>query len=287
MYAVETPVAFGLRNIELAPWGFYASPGWAGRLEQSTLKRIMNQLTGLRTRHLFWNVRFDQEPLAAGLAALGLKAERSSTHVLRLHRDHEQVFAGYNATMRNQVRQARRRGVQVRAAHSLEDLRAYYQIHLRLVEQKGGYSFLFPVELLQALLQAPDTARFLVAEYEERIVAGGFFLRDGCSVFYLHGASDREYSHAFPTCAVIDEAIRWACEGGVASFNFGGSGGIASLEKFKSFWGARSELNWHFHWVNPFWQRLWRLWTRVRNELTAPLGILPRVGRKIRKLLNG
>ncbi|MCM3902716.1 MAG: GNAT family N-acetyltransferase [Pyrinomonadaceae bacterium] len=172
---------------------------------------------------------------------------------------YEEIFSGYSASLRNHVRKARRLGVTVRGTDSLEDFEAYYKVHLQRVEQKGGYSFVFPLEFLSELIKIHRTARFLVAESEGRIVAGGLFLRDGCSVFYLHGALDEQFSHLYPSCAIFDDAIRWASEKGAAFFNFGGSGTITSLEKFKSSWGARPELNWRFEWKNPLWTHLSRL----------------------------
>ena len=62
------------------------------------------------------------------------------------------------------------------------------------------------------LAKLRDSARFVVAEYKSRIIAGGLFVRDGSSVvYYLQGVSDRDYSHMFPSCPVIAEGIRWAC----------------------------------------------------------------------------
>jgi hypothetical protein len=203
---------------------------------------------GFCTLGFEWNVRFDHEPLARGLESLGFVPQRRATHVLPLRPDYHEVFAGFNATIRNQVRRACR-SVLVEDAKDVEDLQAYYQVHCRLSEQKGAYGFC-TLELLRQLFPL-GAGRLILARYQGRVAAGGMFLRDGCSVMYFHGAADRAYSRHFPACAVLDEAIRWACQTGASTFNFGGSGGIASLEQFKSFWGARLEYNWTFSWTNP------------------------------------
>jgi Acetyltransferase (GNAT) domain len=130
---------------------------------------------------------------------------------------------------------------------------ACYSVHERLVEAKGGYNFIFPREFLFSLIADGKMGRMFVARLNDSIIGGGLFLRDGDSIFYLHSAHDRQYSKLYPSCAVINAAIRWAHETGAASFNFGGSGGIDSLEKFKSFWGATLVENWHFSWQHPFW----------------------------------
>lgn len=265
MYGIQTPESHGLRSISLGPRGLYASPAWGRQLEVSTLKGILDRITGLRTRKFAWNVRFDHKPLAAGLASLGLGFQRTSTHVLPLDRNYEHVFAGYHATLRNHVRKARRRGVVVREARNLEDVFAYYQVHTRRAQEKGGYAFIYPVELLTELIRIRPAVWILIAECEDRVVAGGVFCQDGCSVMYWHGAYDRDYSRFYPFCAVLDEAIRRACDTGAAFFNLGGSAGLVTLESFKASWGAHRELNWMFEWTNPLWSRLSRLKAAIQK----------------------
>jgi hypothetical protein len=213
-------------------------------------------LTTWATRRFVWNVRFDHGALAAGLTSLGLIGTRNSTHVLELSPDYERVFAGFNSAARNHVRQALRKGVKVRTVSSLDDVRAYYDVHTTLAQQQGTYGVIYPLSLLVELSRLGDDVRFFIAECEEKVVAGGVFFRDGGSVMYWHGATDRAYSKFYPMCAVFDQIIREAAESGAASFNFGGSAGLASLEQFKSSWGARPALNWQFTWASPYWSAL-------------------------------
>jgi hypothetical protein len=253
MYVLETPDCFRLtRSVSSgSSFDFCLSPGWVGPLTRFTLRGILLRVQGFRTQNFLWKVRFDHGPLAAGLKSLGLPFRLQPIHVLQLDPDHARAFAGYNATIRNQIRKAHRRGVVIRDTHSPDDVVAYHRMYLRLAKEKGWGS-LYPVELTLNLLKLSDLTRFLVAEYAGRVIAGGMFLRDGCSVYYLHGVYDRDYSHLFPSCPVIDQGIHWACESGASFFNFGNSGENSSLAQFKSFWGARPVSNWLFEWQNPF-----------------------------------
>src|SRR5262245_1172227 len=260
MYALQVPSRYGSRYLWLAPYDLHASPDWVGRLDLSTVQGIVARLRGIRTRRFVWNVRFDHEPLAAALTSLGFKSEHTYSYVVDLDHDYEQVFAAYSATTRNHVRKAHRRGVRVRHAESEADVHAYYHVHRRLVrlkqQQMGSYGYVYPVELLLELTKLRGTARLLLAEWDGQVIGGGLFVHDGCSIYYFHGASDRAYSHMYALCAVIDEAIRWACEVGAAFFNLSGAPGLPALEKFKSSWGTRRVVNWTFQWANPFWERL-------------------------------
>ena len=267
MYGIQHPTSYGRRFLLLAPFSLYASPGWQGQLRQSTLDGILGRLTGIRTSSFIWNVRFDHKQLADGLISSGLKFSQTPTRVLDLTPGYERTFAGYNATIRNQVRRARRIGVSVRETTNRDSVSEYHRIYTRLAQQRGGYGDTYPVKLFLELVEVRSIARLLVAEYEGRVIGGGLFFQDGNSVLYWHAASDREYSRFYPSCAVLDEAIRWACESGATFFNFGGSVGLSSLDQFKSFWGARTELNCEFEWTNPFWARM----SNFKARLTANL----------------
>jgi hypothetical protein len=257
LYALEVAEPLGLRSFSLGPCGLYANPAWDGRLERSTLKEIVARLKGVRVRKFGWKVLFAEEELASGLCSLDLVSRRESTHVLSLAGGYEHVFAGYSATIRNEVRKARARGVRVRDAVTDQEVDAYYAVHTRLAQEKG-YGPVYPRELFRELRKLPQV-RLLVAECEGRVAAGGLFFQDGRSILYWHGAADRNFYTHFPSRLVLDEAIRWGCETGTAFVNFGGSAGIVSLERFKSLWGAKLESNWTFEWENPLWRGLARL----------------------------
>jgi len=256
MYATASPASYRSRYVSLAPFGLFASPAWEGELERSTLEHILRQLRGPRTRGFAWTVRCDHAALAHGLESFGIPHRRAATHILRLKHGYESVASGYSATIRNQIRKSGRRGVRVRSASDEADIRAYYELHTRVVAQKEWRGFEYPLQLFLELSRLKDSTRLLVAEHEGRIVSGAVFLRDACSVLYWHGATDRDYSDLFPSRPVFDEAIRWACETGAEFLNLGGSAGISSLEQFKSYWGAGAEMNWTFEWTNPVWARL-------------------------------
>lgn len=271
MYATALPAPYRSRYVSLAPFGLYASPGWDDELQEGTLASILLQLRKPRTRGFVWTVRFDHTALASGLESLGIPYQRAETHVLRLDHGYDRVVSGYSATTRNQIRKAGRRGVCVRDARREADVRAYYELHRRLIGQKEEWrGYEYPVELFLELAQLRASVRLLVAEHEGRIVAGAVFFRDAGSVLYWHGATDREYSELFASRPIFDEAIRWACEIEAECLNFGSSAGMASLEQFKMSWGARPEMNWTFVWTNPVWARLSALKAAFEGALSSP-----------------
>jgi hypothetical protein len=278
MYALASRRRFGTRSLALAPYGLWASPGWSAGLEDATVVELLSRIQGPRTRDFTWNVRFDHTQLAEKLSAAGLNARRDPTRVLHLTGDHDATFRQYNTTIRNQVRRSMKSGLKVRSASSSSDVRQYYQMHAALAASKAFRTH-YPLELFQRLVGPGGSGHLFVAEYEGRIVAGGFFFWDGCSVVYWHGGADRNYNHIFPTCGLCDTVIRWAGENGARFFNFGASAGIDSLDTFKSFWGAKTEWNWSFEWRNPAWTSLSKAASLLRRRAAVAESARSRIGR--------
>ena len=275
MHLVKTSMRYGLWNIS-GPKAddLWASPGWTGELSQMTVKQILHQLRVMRTKWLRWQVRFDHEPLAIILSSLGLAHKRVQIHVLRLDKGYGDLFEHYHATTRNHVRKAARRGVVVRDTCDMEDVLAYQAIYSQHAQNKD-WGFVYPAQLTMELAKMTEKACLKVAQYNGEIVGGALFVRDGNSVYYLHGVADRDYSNLFPASAVLDAGIQWACENGAKFFNLGNSGISPinqALAKFKYSWGAKIEQNWLFDWENPLWKCAAQLKARVSSPKPKAVG---------------
>ena len=255
MHVVRKPQRYGIYDIS-GPHShdLWTSPGWTGELSRHTVQHILDQLTGLRTRSLEWQVRFDHEPLAFLLSSLGLVHNRVPVAILDLDSEHERIFARYSAIARKCVRRAIRKGVVIRDTCDVQDILEFEAIYTRLAHEKK-WNFFFPTQLIVGLLKIPEIASFKVVQHGDVIVGGALFIRDGNSVYDLIGIGDRNYKDLYPVHAVTDAGIRWACGIGAHFFNFGNWGTNETLGEFKSFWGTRVQENWRFRWDNPIWRR--------------------------------
>lgn len=265
LFGVETVHSYGRRSVALAPFGLYAHPSRSGDLD-ATVTDIIRQLKTFSTASFQWSVRFDHAALAEALVRKGLSFFRPTTHVLSLNGDYEKSFAKFNSTTRNLVRRVKREGIVVRSTHNADDVSAYYEVHTRLASEKGIYRSLYPKAMFNELLKLDKDVVFLVAELQNKIAAGAWLFRDGDTFLYWHAAMDRQYSRHSPGYAILDYAIRMAHGEGRKAFNLGGSNGIASLEDFKSKWGAEPQRCWHFSWQNPLWQMVHKVRSGWRQD---------------------
>jgi len=274
MYALRWPTRYCTYELKMAPHCLYASPGWEGSLERSTVEGILRRVTGARNRSLEWHVRFDHPELAAHMISLGMKAERKLAHIVPLLQDYEEVASKYESIRRYEVRRAPREGVVVGEAACAAQVDGYLELHRRCFERKNVDTG-WPERLIAYLASLRGRARLFVAEHQGRIVAGGLFCRDGSGLHYVHGARDPDFKGSFLGSSVMDAGIRWGCATGCAFLNLANSGGRAALEHFKKSWGTREEWTWYFRWENPLWARLGRLkkqvlfWDRGQNRSVA------------------
>ena len=164
-------------------------------------------------------------------------------HELELERDDDAVFRRFHKSqVRANIRRAQRDGVTVRAASCERDLtHGYYRLHLRTRRRLGvpTQSRRFFRLLWQRVIQA-GLGFALLGDAGEMTVAGAIFLHWNGRLIYKFGASDERFTRLRPNHAVMWEAIRWGCERGYRTFDFGRSGlDDSGLRAFKSGWGAK------------------------------------------------
>ncbi|HEX9068292.1 MAG TPA: GNAT family N-acetyltransferase [Ktedonobacterales bacterium] len=196
------------------------------------------------------------------------------------------VWSRLRDPVKRQVKKARRQGVTVRVADSLDDVDAYYALHLLTRSRKHGMPAQ-PRRYFRALWErlAPlGMARFLLAEHEGKIIAGIVLLTSGKTVRYAYGASDPTHLQLGPNNLLMWEAIDWACQQGYSVFDFGRTArDNTGLMEFKRGWG--SEMRVLSYYFNPVakglastsetswkYQLLTMTWRKLPLAVTGPIG---------------
>jgi CelD/BcsL family acetyltransferase involved in cellulose biosynthesis len=180
----------------------------------------------------------DAPPLEvrAPVAGLGWHQHAGAVaHVLELGAGGRRPQAARN------VRRAAREGVEVRAAATVADMRAYYALHLRTRRRQGvpAQPWRF-FELLWERILAPGLGSVLLASAGGDPIAGAVFLAWNGTTIYKFGASDPAGWEKRPNHAIFDAAIAAATARGDRRFDFGRTDlDNAGLRAFKASWGAR------------------------------------------------
>jgi lipid II:glycine glycyltransferase (peptidoglycan interpeptide bridge formation enzyme) len=184
------------------------------------------------------------------LDALGFRPVRpvqpSRSILLDLAPGEDALLAGMKEKWRYNVRLAARKGVEVRAAQTLEDVQAWYRI-LQVTGRRDG----FGVHTLDYYLRAwrlfapRNQAQLFLAAHDGRLLAGIFA---GCmarQAVYLYGASSNEQRQLMPNYLLQWHAMRWAIDQGAQTYDFWGipdtddpGEAMAGVYRFKSGWGG-------------------------------------------------
>jgi hypothetical protein len=175
------------------------------------------------------------------------------SHVLDLSAGYESVWKGMDGAKRNKIRKARSVGLHVERGNSADLIDQFYEIYLQWSAARAQRRNL-PKALITLLARwreprwkfdaaathmASDLS-VLVASHEGRPVAGAIYLQMGRSAVYWRGASDPDLARQFPANDLLqDEMIGTACAAGCTHYHMGESGGVESLMRFKSQFGAQ------------------------------------------------
>jgi peptidoglycan pentaglycine glycine transferase (the first glycine) len=169
------------------------------------------------------------------------------TILLDLAPSEETLLAQMKEKWRYNVRLAGRKGVTVREAETLDDVRAWYQLLQTTSERdKFGIHTQEYYERAWSIFVARRQARLLLAEHEGQLLAGIFVSLFGAEGIYLYGASSNEQRQLMPNYLLQWEAIRLARQQGATRYDFWGipqtegeEEAMAGVYRFKRGWGGR------------------------------------------------
>lgn len=129
-----------------------------------------------------------------------------------------------NSDSRRQTRQGEKAGVRVRWAKSHGDICAYHRLYANTMERRQALEkYRFPLEYFVAIFETmPENAFITLAEYQNRLVAGGLYFYDETDVYWHLSAADLEFSRTRPVNKYLWETMRWAVGAGKQRMLLGG-----------------------------------------------------------------
>ncbi len=174
----------------------------------------------------------------------------TDTIILDLNTDQNGILKRMKPKTRYNIRLSTRRGVRVREAR-IRDLPAWYAIYSETAERHG--MMLNDLDYFKAALEvkasdsgSPASIHLLLAEIDEKPVAGIMLAIAGSRATYLYGASSQEKSNCMPSYAVQWKAICKAKAAGCRDYDlFGISPGpdpyhpMYGLYRFKTGFGGQ------------------------------------------------
>jgi peptidoglycan pentaglycine glycine transferase (the first glycine) len=171
--------------------------------------------------------REDDPALAGRLRALSFRPSPQTvqprrTSVVDLTADPETWLTGMKQKTRYNIRLAKRRGVSVRPGDE-SDLPAFYRL-MEITADRDDFGIHSQAyyEAAYRLFVPSGQGRLLVAEHEDKLLAGLVVLALGDTAIYMAGASSNEERQRMPTYLLQWEAMLWAREQGCRAYDLWG-----------------------------------------------------------------
>lgn len=179
---------------------------------------------------------------------------RGVVHVLDLEPGWESVRRSFGSQARRGLERSQRDGVVVRRGTARDDLLStFYGLHLTTRRRQG-----VPIQpkrffsVLWERVLEPGLGFVLVAEDRGELVAAAVFLAWNRRLVYKFGASDPRRLKSRPNHAIFGDAIRGACDEGMATLDFGRTDEQnEGLRAFKAGWGSVEQQLVYSTWRPP------------------------------------
>lgn len=158
-----------------------------------------------------------------------------------VHNYREKYYSRLIKNLRTLKRNAGKENIGIRELKDENDLKQFYDIMIKLYRDKHDM-IPQPYLLFYNLYKVFDkNFKLLVAEHNNKVIAGMVLLFFKKMAVYAYGASDQNYTRFSPGTLLIDEAIKRTVEMGCEEMDFGVTSPYQqNLLEYKSNWGAES-----------------------------------------------
>lgn len=148
---------------------------------------------------------------------------RAKWHSSDVNNDLDTLWQNLHGSARRAIRKAQREEVDVRIATQKEELRSFYDLHLKV--RKYKYHLLAqPYRFFEHIWDqfiAKDSGALMLARHQDIVVGGVLFLEWQNKLYYKFNASSPEYRSLRPNDIVVWEGMKYAHSKGFDYLDFG------------------------------------------------------------------
>jgi CelD/BcsL family acetyltransferase involved in cellulose biosynthesis len=273
----ETKLSGLLNRYVCSPEATYG--GWISEQPLTTGHAVLltEWLLKAEGKNLVWRLN-PYDPLALPAAMIcHVGGRKDVTHAVRLSADPEQLFKGFKKGTREDIRKAQKRGcIEVTAAQSVEEWKAYYRVYVDSLARWGhtaeeGYGW----DLFDQLrrLDSPYV-RLWIARYEGTVVSGELSFYSQKQSVSWHAATLKDYLRSGVSKYQSFEILKDCCLRGYEWLDFNPSAGLGGVRELKESFRAEA-LPAPLVYVDTTLKRLIRRAATTFNVHSAKLSVEP------------
>ena len=235
------------------PFSFYCEPLFEGSGSEST---ILSKAINYAKKEKIDYIHLKPVEKLNDKIIEEIKAEEDSPYIttkLKINKTCDELESKYNKKLKKNLRTLKRNiekeSIRIRFMKDKNDLKQFFSLMLKEYHNKHGipcqpYGLL---ENMHSYLFKKGMMNLLVAEKNNKIIAGMLLLMFKKRIHYFIGSSDVNYKRFSLTTILADYAIKWASSKNFEIFDFGPSSPTQnSLIYFKERWGSYSKTLYHY-----------------------------------------
>lgn len=242
-----------------SPAGTYG--GWLSLDNLSEIhSRLLHEYITTHYKNLIWRLN----PYNSSETSLNINdvkhVRNDETHALNLEFGFKSIYKGWSKGHASAARKARKAGVEIREAATLQEWEDYYKIYEDSLNRWGeSVSSRYAWKLFQSMFDlSSSNIKLWLATFDGQVIAGALCFHAKKHVVYWHGAALSKYFNLRPVNLLMYEVIKKSCEHGYKWFDFNPSGEHEGVRAFKKSFGSE-EL------ACPVFNREYRI-TKVINR---------------------
>jgi len=134
---------------------------------------------------------------------------KAKWHGIKLNKSVDEHFQNINSSSRRAIRKAKREGISIRIADSEKDLRAFYEMHLKVRKNKYrllAQSYRFLKAIWENFVEKGQGV-LMLAEHGQDIIAGVLYLKWKNRMYYKFNASIEDSLNIRPNDLLMWEGI--------------------------------------------------------------------------------
>ncbi|MCZ7396168.1 MAG: GNAT family N-acetyltransferase [Candidatus Methanoperedens sp.] len=213
-------------------------------ISSETLQKILKNIVDWR--HLSFNLSlppFSNFSVPEDSLIKQVNSEWNYTHMLSLENGFEYIWKNkFEKNTRTAIRKADRSGFEILDCNSLDEVREFYKLYIESSIRWGYKKPPLPIKLYENIYKfGRPHVRIKLAFKDDNLIAGWGDHYYGKNVFAFLSVYSQGYERYNPVNLLVKDSIEQACNEGHKYYNFGASGNLEGVQKFKESFGAEKE----------------------------------------------
>ena len=245
--------------IQVKPGGFWGGSrrlkssicgGYGGIISDRILSaeqqaHIYNYITSIKA-----SIAIECNPFAAYTLPDPFSRKRDFVHFIALEKGEDSVYKKLSRGAKRSLNRADEKGVVVRRIKTQDELKSYFKVYRSNLKRWGDATRVtFPEKIFKTMFHnGGDAVKIWAAEKENKVIAVLTLVYWNGMVHGFHAAALKEYFDCCPNNILHMVAIRDAIKNNYRYYDFGASGEMEGVIRFKESMGAERREFTAGHW---------------------------------------